>query len=203
VLLIFTSFIFIGFLLIGFQPTAARSIDPQATPSPTPLIDRLATPVMPASPTPIDLGRMVYYMNCMPCHGDRGQGLTDEWRAVYEEDQNCWQRGCHGGREGDQGYPLPRTIPAVIGSPPILVRFQTSEALYDYLRTTHPPQKPGALSDDDYRNVTAFVWWASGRSMPGSDQPSTSIGLMIPIGLVVIVSIIFVLKRRRTENRSI
>ena len=53
---------------------AVRSIDL----TPTPTLDRLATPVMPESPMPIDIGRMVYYNNCMPCHGDKGQRLTHD-----------------------------------------------------------------------------------------------------------------------------
>ena len=83
---------------------------------PTPTLDRLATPVVPENPTPVDLGRQVYYLNCMPCHGDAGQGLTEEWRNVWVEDhRNCWAKGCHGGRLEDEGSPLPRTIPAVMG----------------------------------------------------------------------------------------
>lgn len=191
-------------MLIGFRGAAANSIGLQPAPSLTPVLDRLATPVMPASPTPIDLGRMIYYLNCMPCHGDRGQGLTDEWRAVWVDDhQNCWARGCHTGREGDQGYPLPRTIPAVIGSLPILAHFLASDELIDYLRRTHPPQRPGALSDADYRNVAAFMWWASGRSMPAADQSArfAPIGIAISIGLVVLI--VFLLMRRRARHRSL
>lgn len=198
--LIAIAFTIIGVMLIGFRGAAANSMILQPSPSPTPLLDRLAAPVMPASPTPIDLGRMVYYMNCMPCHGDRGQGLTDEWRAVYEDHQNCWERGCHGGREGDQGYPLPRTIPAVIGSPPILARFQTSNDLYDYLRLTHPPQRPGALTADEYRNVTAFVWWSSGRSTPKADQSDVLIGIVISIGLALALMIFISVKRKRARS---
>jgi len=31
------------------------------------------------------------------CHGDHGQGLTEEWRSSFASDQrDCWQSGCHG-----------------------------------------------------------------------------------------------------------
>jgi len=58
---------------------------------------------------------------------------------------------------GDEGFPVPHTIPAVIGAPPVLGNFHTSEELFEYLKQTHPPQRPGALSDTDYHNVTALL----------------------------------------------
>jgi len=67
-------FFAVGWLNLGFD----RNVAAGQTPQPTPTIDRLATPVMPPSPQPADYGRQVYYLNCMPCHGDVGQGLTDE-----------------------------------------------------------------------------------------------------------------------------
>lgn len=93
----------------------------------------------------------------MPCHGDRGQGLTDEFRSLYVEDQNCWARGCHAGRPGDQGFPIPRSVPAVISSSGDLPPFATAEQLFGYLRATHPPQYPGHLPDDEYWAISAYV----------------------------------------------
>jgi len=139
--------------------------------SPTPAhYDPLATPVIPENPSQADLGRTVFYYNCMPCHGDRGQGLTDEWRAVWVEDhQNCWGRGCHGGRAQDEGFPLPKYIPVVISSADALQRFVTPEDLYNYLKTTHPPQDPGYLQDDEYSAVTTFLLVENGR-LPGNAE---------------------------------
>ncbi|MBI5563769.1 MAG: hypothetical protein HY870_02665 [Chloroflexi bacterium] len=184
----------LGGLILVFDWTVAAG----QTPEPTPTRDRLATPVLPPSPQPADYGRQVYYLNCMPCHGDVGQGLTDEWRDVWEEDhRDCWASGCHGGRAGDEGFPVPRTVPAVIGAPPILGEFKTIAELYDYLRSTHPPQRPGALSEADYHNVTALLWEASGRSTPKSHQPAPNPALPIGFGLLVIVLIVrFAIKRR-------
>ena len=188
----------IGGVIFGFHWHIPASVEAAQLPTLTPTPDRLATPVLPPSPQPRDFGQQVYYLNCMPCHGDVGQGLTDEWRAVWEEDhQDCWASGCHGGRAGDEGFPVPHTIPAVIGAPPILGNFHTPEELYDYLRLTHPPQRPGALSDTDYHNVTALLWDASGRSISRSDQPAPNPALPIGFGLLVIVLIVrFAMKRR-------
>ncbi len=66
---------------------------------PAPTADPLAIPVLPEDPTQVDIGRVSYYYNCMPCHGDHGQGLTEEWRQTWVVDhRNCWDRGCHSGR---------------------------------------------------------------------------------------------------------
>jgi len=144
--------------LFGLVTCAAPS-GPSATPDP------LATPVMPANPSLVDHGREVYYYHCMPCHGDRGQGLTDEWRAVWSDDhQNCWARGCHAGRSGDAGFPIPRKVPSVAGVPGALARFATPDDLFDYLRSTQPPQEPGRLGDAEYRALAAFLLRLNGRS---------------------------------------
>jgi hypothetical protein len=128
-------------------------------------MDRFPIPVLPSDPSPAESGVVLYYYHCMPCHGDRGQGLTDEFRELWVDDhQNCWGRGCHAGRPGDEGFPLPRAIPAVIGGGQALAGFPNAPDLEVYLRMTHPPQRPGALSIDEYRDLTAFLWQANGRA---------------------------------------
>ena len=100
-------------------------------PQPTP--DAFDVPVLPDNPTEVQAGEVVYYYNCMPCHGDHGQGLTDEFRQLWVEDhQNCWGRGCHAGRLEDQGFPIPRIVPAVSDRPDQLLRFPQPEDLFAY-----------------------------------------------------------------------
>jgi mono/diheme cytochrome c family protein len=169
---------------VGRRPLEAQQSDiPQTVAAPTPQMpmeDRLAEPVLPASPTEVDIGRNLYYFHCMPCHGDRGQGLTDEWRAVWVEDhQNCWGRGCHTGRSDLSAFPIPRTIPAVIGSPQALSAFQTADDLFVFLRETQPPQRPGALTEPEYWALTSFLLHENGRPLPegGRGAPVSSAGL--------------------------
>ena len=74
-----------GVTVASSTTTAAQSVRfaPRSVPverqRPTPTPDRLAPPPTVASPAQADVGAQVYWLNCQPCHGDRGQGLTDEW----------------------------------------------------------------------------------------------------------------------------
>jgi hypothetical protein len=169
-------------------------------PDPTP--DRLATPVMPESPTQLDIGRHAYYHNCMPCHGDKGQGLTDEWRAVWVEDhQNCWGRGCHGGGVDDEGFPIPRFVPAVNGAGQALASFRSSDDLYEYLLLTHPPQRPGALSKDEYRALAVYLFREAGRATEETqaDARGVMIGAIALGAAIVGLSVRWLSRRKRIE----
>ena len=145
-------------LLVALAAPVALAQDPE----PTPTEDRLAAPEMPAEPGQADLGAMVYYLICMSCHGDRGQGLTDEWRAAWSEgDQNCWQRKCHGANHPPNGFELVRYVPPVVGES-VVARYETAANLHAYISTRMPWQDPGALTEEEYWQVTAFVLRANG-----------------------------------------
>ena len=127
------------------------------TPSPSPTVDRLAAPPTVPAPTQADEGAQLYWLWCQPCHGDQGQGLTDEWRAQYPpEDRNCWESGCHGAQPYEDGFTLPRAVPAVVG-PDSLLRFTTLGQLYDYVQAVMPYEYPGVLSDEEYLAITAYL----------------------------------------------
>lgn len=171
-----------------------------------PETDRLAEPVLPESPTTVDVGRNLYYFHCMPCHGDRGQGLTDEWREVWVEDhQNCWGRGCHAGRSELDAFYIPRTIPAVIGSPQALGGFETAEDLFAFLRATQPPQRAGALSDSEYWALTDFLLDENGRPLSigsrsletsGRPVPGSGLALALSAPLLALISVTQLARRR-------
>lgn len=128
---------------------------------PTPTTDRLAAPPTVPSPTQADQGAQLYWLNCQPCHGDVGQGLSDaandDWRSQYPEDhQNCWESGCHGSRPYPDGFTLPRFVPAVIGHNS-LSRFSTMADAYTYLQNSMPLNAPGSLPAEEYLAITAFL----------------------------------------------
>lgn len=131
-----------------------------------PIPDRLAPPFMPEHPTQADLGANTYYLYCMACHGDRGQGLTAEWRSAWSVgDQNCWQSKCHAANHPPEGFRLPYTVPPVIGNG-ILNGFGTAENLHRFISTRMPWHMPGSLKDDQYWQLTAFLARAN-NLLPG------------------------------------
>ena len=143
------------FFIITSLTLAQETPTPPVMPRPT--VDRLSAPPTVPSPTQADVGEQLYWLHCQPCHGDVGQGLTDEWRAEYPEDhQNCWKSGCHGERPYEEGFTLPDTVPAIIGDN-TLKRFQTLGDVYEFTRATMPFEYPGVLSDEEYLDVTAFL----------------------------------------------
>jgi hypothetical protein len=157
-------------------------------------IDRLAEPELSESPTQVEKGRNLYYFHCMPCHGDSGQGLTDEWREVWVEDhQNCWARGCHTGKSELTAFYIPRSIPPVSDAEHALASFQSAEELFTFLRETQPPQRPGALSEGEYWALTAFLLHENDR-LPSSAQigPSTRGDVVVAatLGLFLMLAIL-------------
>jgi hypothetical protein len=144
---------FIKNLLLGLAFIAVSA----ASPTPEPAPDRLAEPTLPPNPGQADLGAQNYWLNCMPCHGDRGQGLTDEFRNLYpEEDRNCWASGCHGGRPYEDGFTLPTSVPPLIG-PQALGPFDTAASLHTFISSAMPYQARGSLDEDTYWQITAFL----------------------------------------------
>ena len=153
-------------ILLIFPPiqTAAQ----QDLVSTTPTYDPLVEPLLPENPTEYELGQNLYWHWCMTCHGDRGQGLTDEFRKIWEpEHQNCWGRGCHAGRSGDGGFPIPTSVPAIVNETH-LSQFASVQDLSDFLRATHPPQSPGILKNEEYHAIALFVFTINERSLAGT-----------------------------------
>jgi hypothetical protein len=70
----------IALLLAGlfFDNGRAGSVQVDATPTP----NRLAEPTLPAAPSQADHGAQVYWLACLPRHGDNVQGMTDEFRTT-------------------------------------------------------------------------------------------------------------------------
>lgn len=141
---------------------------PSVSQSTNPTPDRLAKPTLSSLSSQSDYGAQVYWLSCLPCHGDRGQGLTDEFRQVYPpEDRNCWRSGCHGKRPYDNGFQLPTRIPAVVGTE-ALQKFSNAATLEAYIKNAMPYWKPGSLSESDTWAVTAYVLKMNGIA-PGQE----------------------------------
>jgi hypothetical protein len=171
-------------------PQVPRTPIPVATPLPgttplpgMPMVDRLAAPPTVAAPTQADDGAQLYWLHCQPCHGDVGQGLTDEWRAQYPpDDQYCWDSGCHGDQPYENGFTLPFTVPAVIGDG-TLTKYQTVGGLYRYIQVAMPFWNPNSLTAEEYLAITAHLARAHG-TWDGSRLTVDNVdAMLLPAGL--------------------
>ncbi|MCL4299657.1 MAG: c-type cytochrome [Anaerolineae bacterium] len=146
----------LGLILLctGSALTANADHRPFATlPSPSTVYTLTGTGRLPST----DDGAKLYEFWCSTCHGDRGQGLTADWRAQWPEGkQNCWQSKCHAGNHPPDGFSFPKQVPALIG-PGTLAKFPTAQDLYAYARATMPYWSPNLLTDDEYQAITIFL----------------------------------------------
>ena len=172
-----------GLLLVSmFAPAATPAqsamaqppITPTATPAGTPIpeliltltFNRLDKPSISDPPTQADKGAVYYWLVCLPCHGDKGQGLTEEWREVFgPEEKNCWQAECHGKRHPDEGFELPRAVPPVLG-PTALGRFNNAEELHRLIATSMPWYRPSFMNEEESWQVTAYLLRQQGVMPP-------------------------------------
>jgi mono/diheme cytochrome c family protein len=143
-------------------PRAPASPIPDATAEPAVeaasgwLPPRFAPPAVTPEASQADFGALAYYQICMACHGDRGQGLTDEWRAEWGEDENCWKSRCHAANHPVEGFELPRNSPAVLGAGTLL-SYSTAWDLYTRIAETMPWWNPGSLSEEQAWGITAHL----------------------------------------------
>jgi quinol-cytochrome oxidoreductase complex cytochrome b subunit len=161
----------IGWWSYGIIGTyTASHTTPTPTPTPDPNANRLARPILssPANPTQLDEGSLVYWKICLTCHGDRGQGLTDEWREVFGQDANCWTSKCHAPNHPPEGFFIPRDrlAPAIKG-PGTLTSYKTGQDLYDYIVVAMPWWKPNSLTTEQAWQVSAYLLKMNGTLPDG------------------------------------
>ncbi len=152
------------------SPQAQSTSTPMAQSTPTFDIKRLDKPVIAAENTEqLKKGSEIYWGICMACHGDRGQGLTEEWKDAFgAEDRNCWQSECHGPDHPPQGFLIPKDkqIPGVAGAGK-LSRFKNSQELHDFILANMPWWDPGQLTNDEAWQVTSYILRLQ-KVMPGN-----------------------------------
>lgn len=161
-----TIIIVLSIAMLSLPPTAqaSTSIGSTATPSlqPTPTfnVGRLEKPILDdASSEQLKKGALIYWGICMTCHGDHGQGLTDEWRNAFgTQERNCWQSGCHGPDRPSQSFLMEEDkLPPAITGTERLARFKNSQELHDFVITNMPLWSPGSLSNEEAWQVTSFM----------------------------------------------
>ncbi|MCJ7433943.1 MAG: cytochrome b N-terminal domain-containing protein [Anaerolineales bacterium] len=136
----------------------------------TPIFDttRLAQPSTVYPPAQADNGAQTYWGMCMECHGDRGQGLTEEWRNSFALDQrDCWKSGCHGSDYPENSFEIPTAgAPALAGAGK-LPRFSNAFELHNHIQKNMPFFPPGSLTPDEAWSLTAYVMRLNDRQLAG------------------------------------
>jgi quinol-cytochrome oxidoreductase complex cytochrome b subunit/mono/diheme cytochrome c family protein len=178
----------LSFLLIIGLPAIsvfAASGAPTATPGPLPPASPLLqTPEAPKNPLAADHGAVIYWSHCMACHGDKGQGLTEEWRKVgFGTDMDCWTSQCHASETAAPKYKFPRQVPPVIGASALL-RFATARDLYRHIQAAMPWWDPGALAKKDAWALAAYLLRENGHLSSGLKLDARQ-AVLIPVHLPV------------------
>jgi mono/diheme cytochrome c family protein len=125
---------------------------------------------LPANATQLERGAEIYRLVCSACHAYDGTGLTDQWRATWDEkSQNCWQSKCHSLNHPDEGFVLPMSPPIVGAAMP--ARFKSVAALNDFIYTKMPWHDPKSLTIEESWAVTAYVMKLNGMTPPNDLNP--------------------------------
>jgi len=169
--------VIIGILVLGVMFVSSVSAETStalqqatATLPITPTFDssRLAQPPTVYPPAQADTGEQTYWGMCMSCHGDKGQGLTEDWKNSFPpEEKNCWDSGCHASDAPANSFELPQTgIPALAGAG-ALARFSNSFELYRHIHENMPFARAGSLTSAEAWSLTAYVLRINDREAKG------------------------------------
>ncbi len=167
----------IAFSASAVTGTSAALQQPTAVISVTPTFDsaRLAQPPTVYPPAQADTGAQTYWGMCMSCHGDKGQGLTEDWANSFPpEEKNCWDSGCHADDAPANSFILPQTgIPALAGAG-TLARFPNTFELYRYIRENMPFARAGSLTSEEAWALTAYILRMNDREISNFTLDETS-----------------------------
>jgi cytochrome c len=208
------SLIAAGLFVGAFVPAAPARADGGPTATPVPTVRKMSDPTAwlqrpPDGPTQLEHGAFVYWLRCMVCHGDQGQGLAKFRFSYPKQDQNCSSQKCHGGPDSGAGFSFP-DAPAIMG-PGTLTRFQTAQDLFNFISTQMPYQSPGILPAGDYWALVTFLLHKHAIDVPQLDAqnaasvhlyPSPSLLDVVPYlglgaGFVIVLSGSLLLWKRR------
>jgi quinol-cytochrome oxidoreductase complex cytochrome b subunit/mono/diheme cytochrome c family protein len=208
-------------IVLIFGGLVFASLSVQASPSqitpatPTFDITRLAQPPTVYPPDQADNGAQIYWGMCSACHGDRGQGLTAEWRDLYApNERDCWQSGCHGSDFPINSFGIPQTgVPPLAGQGK-LARFSNAFELQSFIHGNMPFFPAGSLTSEEALTLAAYVLQINGMQpeglalnrensaaipihrkvdIPESENPGT----LIMAGILVLVAVGLGIQARR------
>lgn len=119
-------------------------------------------------------GAETYDLVCSDCHGNSGLGIEEGRLSFLPEHRRCEQ--CHKrfNAPTKADVRLSERNAFDLGHPPALrgdgalEHFGTAAALYAYVRSAMPRYDPGALSDEAYLDITAFLLELNGALPAGT-----------------------------------
>lgn len=141
-------------------------------------------PLISQNPTMSEKGAVLYWNLCLSCHGDKGQGLTDEWRRNgFGDDFDCWKSNCHATNLPKIGFNFPSLVPPLIGRNTLL-RFTTARELKIHIQSAMPWWDSGSLSENDSWNLTAFILRENG-ALPAKGELTVQTADLAPVHLPI------------------
>ena len=160
--------VMMGFFSASTLVNASLAGQPSITPTPTFDKSRLDPQPTVFPPSQADIGAQTYWGMCIDCHGDRGQGLTEEWKGSFAlEDRDCWASGCHGEDFPKNSFAIPTTgVPAVAGLG-ALARFSNALELWEFIREFMPLFPAGSLTDEEAWSLVGYVMRLNERPLVG------------------------------------
>ncbi|MBN1303700.1 MAG: cytochrome b N-terminal domain-containing protein [Anaerolineales bacterium] len=172
-----------GILLASTSATASPSLQDTAVAQATPTFApaRLDRPATVFPPSQADIGAQTYWGMCMDCHGDHGQGLTEEWLNSYKPElRDCWQSGCHGADYPENSFEILKGgVPALSG-PGSLARFSNAYELQVFIQENMPFFPTGSLTPDEAWPLTAYVMRLNDRQLDTLNLDEVN-GSVIPV----------------------
>jgi quinol-cytochrome oxidoreductase complex cytochrome b subunit/mono/diheme cytochrome c family protein len=162
-----------GGMLFAFASVEASTTSSMATNvtlqvTPTFDITRLSQPPTVYPPVQADNGAQTYWGMCKDCHGDRGQGMTEEWLNSFDPDvRDCWQSGCHGSDFPKNSFAIPTAGAPALAGLGKLTRFSNAFELYSHIQNNMPLFPPGSLSSEEAWALTAYVLRLNDRQVAG------------------------------------
>ncbi len=111
----------------------------------------------------IQNGARVYNLVCADCHGDTGLGIAEGIQGFHPEHQYC-QR-CHKTFNAptkamtrlSQRNSFSLGVPPALRDENSISKFQNAAVYHDFIKATMPRYDPGALSEQEYWDITAFL----------------------------------------------
>jgi quinol-cytochrome oxidoreductase complex cytochrome b subunit/mono/diheme cytochrome c family protein len=166
---------------VDASPTGQYTVNVLSQVTPTPDSDRPDPPATVYPPAQADNGAQTYWGMCLDCHGDHGQGLTDEWRSSFAlQYRDCWQSGCHGMDYPENSFEIPQTGAPALAGIGSLASFSNAFELQSYIQENMPFFPPGSITSEQGWSLAAYLLRLNDKHLSGLTLDEVN-GAAIPV----------------------